>query len=109
MYQKFLIKFFFFFFISFYVFADTNSDQWQDSNKTYLDLVQEGFQVKGYDVSNIKIYNGQIMILFVTVLQKNSMVYECQEYQTLDSNLKTLDIAFVCRELVQPYKKGLDT
>ena len=26
--------------------AETNIDQWQDSNKTYKDLIEEGFEVK---------------------------------------------------------------
>ena len=48
-------------------------------------------------------------MFFVTVLQKKTQVYECQEYQTLDINMQTLDMNFVCRKLVQPYKRGLGT
>ena len=50
-----------------------------------------------------------MFMFFVTVLQKENLVYECQEYQTLDANMQTLDLTFVCRELAQPYKKGLGT
>ena len=104
-----LLFFIFFLFINFSLYADSDIDQWQDSDKTYYDLIHEGFEVKSYDISNIKIQNDFIFVLFVTVLQKDKHVYECQEYQTLDSNLQTLDMSFVCRKLVQPYQKGLGT
>ena len=91
------------------VFAEVDVDQWRDSDKTYYDLIQQGFQVKAYDITNIDIQNGFIFMFFVTVLQKNKQVYECQEYQTLDINMQTLDMNFVCRKLVQPYKRGLGT
>ena len=42
-------------------------------------------------------------------LQKNNLVYECQEYQTLDESMQTLNMSPVCRKLVQPYKRGLGT
>ena len=48
-------------------------------------------------------------MFFVTVLQKNKEVYECQEYQTLDQNMQTVELTFICRKLVQPYEKGLGT
>ena len=94
-------------FLSLPVFAESDNDQWQDSEKTYYDLIQEGFEVKAYDITNIKIQNGYIFMFFVTVLQKDNLVYECQEYQTLDTNMQTLDMTFVCRQLVQLYQKGL--
>ena len=95
--------------ISFSVFAESNIDQWEDSKKTYKDLVEEGYEVKAYDISTIKTDSGLILMFFVTVLQKNRKVFECQEYQTLDSNMKTIDLSFVCRKIVQPYKIGVDT
>ena len=91
------------------VYADANSDQWRDSDKTYYDLIQEGFEVKGYNINSINSESGLILMFFVTVLQKNKKVYECQEYQTFDSNMQTLDMTFICRELVQPYQKGIGT
>ena len=94
-------------FLSLPVFAEADNDQWQDSDKTYYDLIQEGFEVKAYDITNIEAQNGYIFMFFVTVLQKDNLVYECQEYQTLDTNMQTLDMTFVCRQLVQPYQKGL--
>ena len=48
-------------------------------------------------------------MFFVTILQKNNFVYECHEYQTLDPNMQTLEMTFICRELVEPYTKGLGT
>ena len=48
-------------------------------------------------------------MFFVTVLQKDKQVYECQEYQTLDITMQTIDMDFVCRKLVQPYKVGIGT
>ena len=95
--------------ISFSVFAESNIDQWEDSKKTYKDLVEEGYDVKAYDISTIKPDSGLILMFFVTVLQKNKEVFECQEYQTLDSNMKTIDLSFVCRKIVQPYKIGVGT
>ena len=89
--------------------SEPNLDQWKDTEKTYYDLIQEGFEVKAYDISNININNGNIFMFFVTVLQKNKEVYECQEYQTLDETMQTLDMSLVCRKLVQPFKRGLGT
>ena len=94
---------------SFSVFAESNIDQWEDTEKTYKDLIEEGYEVKAYDISTIKTDSGLILMFFVTVLQKNRKVFECQEYQTLDSNMKTIDLSFVCRKLVQPYKIGIGT
>ena len=89
--------------------AESDIDQWQDSDKTYKDLIEEGFEVKAYDTSTININNGLILMFFVTVLQKDKEVYECQEYQTLDETLETIDLFFQCRNIVQPYKIGIGT
>ena len=96
-------------FISLIVSANPNADQWMESEKTYKDLVDEGFQVKSYAMTNIETANGLYIILFVTVLQKNNEVYECQEYQTIDKSIETLDMRLICKELVQPYEKGFGT
>ena len=87
--------------------AESDIDQWQDSDKTYKDLIEEGFEVKAYDTSTLKTESGLILMFFVTVLQKDKEVYECQEYQTIDESLQTLDLSFVCRKIVQPYKTGV--
>ena len=87
--------------------AESDIDQWQDSDKTYKDLIEEGFEVKAYDTSIMQIANGLTLMFFVTVLQKNKEVFECQEYQTVDESLKTLDLSFICRKIVQPYKTGI--
>ena len=89
--------------------ADAYTDQWQDSDLTYKDLIDQGFEVKAYDSTTITTEEGFILLFFVTVLQKEKTVYECQEYQTIESNMKTLDISVICRKLTQPYKKGVDT
>ena len=91
------------------LFAGANTDQWKDSKKTYKDLIEEGFEVKAYDTSTIKTQRDLIILFFVTVLQKDKQVYECQEYQTLDSTMKTLDISMICRILTQPYQIGVGT
>ena len=109
MFIKKLFYLFFCVFFSFSIFAEANIDQWQDSDKSYYDLIQEGYEVKAYDITNIEVQNGYIFMFFVTILQKNNLVFECQEYQTLDSNMQTLDMTFVCRQLVQPFQKGLGT
>ena len=98
-----------FIFFSFIAFADADIDQWQDTTKTYKDLIDEGFEVKSYDMNTITIENGFVLMFFVTVLQKDKEVYECQEYQTLDETMQTFDLDFVCRKLVQPYKMGIGT
>ncbi len=89
--------------------ADPNIDQWLDSNKTYKDLINEGFEVKSYSINDIETINGLTLLLFVTVLQKENDLYECQEYQTIDKNLDTLDMTLICKQLVQPYQRGIGT
>ena len=90
-------------------YANPNADQWQESDKTYKDLINEGFEVKSYAMDNVETANGLYIMLFVTVLQKDNEVYECQEYQTIDKRIETLDMQLICKELVQPYEKGLGT
>ena len=110
--KKIIIRLFLIIIFIFYnipIFAEADTDQWQDSNLTYKDLIDKGFEVKAYDINTITTDVGLILIFFVTVLQKEKEIYECQEYQTLDGNMKTLDLSVVCRELTQPYNKGVDT
>ena len=111
MVKKLLIKFIFCLSITFsnLVYANPNNDQWLDSEKTYKDLINEGYEVKSYSISNIQTANGLMLLLFVTVLQKNTEIYECQEYQTMDQNLETLDMNLICKQLVQPYQRGVGT
>ena len=104
-----LLFFIFLLFVSFVLYAEPDIDQWEDSEKTYKDLIDDGFEVKSYDTSTLKTNSGLILMFFVTVLQKNKEVYECQEYQTVDENLQTLDLSFVCRKITQPYKIGIGT
>ena len=89
--------------------ANPNIDQWLESEKSYKDLINEGFEVKSYAISDIEVGNGLTIILFVTVLQKNQEIYECQEYQTIDENVETLDMNLICKQLVQPYQRGIGT
>ena len=91
------------------IFANPNLDQWLDTEKTYKDLINNGYEVKSYSIIDIQTVNGLMLLLFVTVLQKNNDLYECQEYQTMDSNLETLDMNIICKQLVQPYQRGLGT
>ena len=109
MFFKILLFFFFLFYFFNLHAADPNIDQWMDSQKTYKDLIDEGFEVKAYDSSTVKSETGYILMFFVTVLQKDKEIYECQEYQTVDNYLQTLDLSFVFRKLVQPYEYGVDT
>tara|TARA_B100000945_G_C20131703_1_gene479706 strand:- start:62 stop:397 length:336 start_codon:yes stop_codon:yes gene_type:complete len=96
-------------FFSYSVFGNPNIDQWLDTEKSYKDLINEGYEVKSYSISDIRTNNGLILLLFVTVLQKDKELYECQEYQTIDQNLDTLDMNLICKQLVQPYQKGVGT
>ena len=98
-----------FFIFSSTVCANPNVDQWLESDKSYKDLINEGFEVKSYAMNNIETANGLYILLFVTVLQKENEIYECQEYQTIDKSIDTLDMTLICKELVQPYEKGLGT
>ena len=111
MFKRKLIKFItiLIFIFSNSILANPNLDQWLDSEKTYKDLINEGYQVKSYSVNDINTVNGLILILFVTVLQKDNELYECQEYQTMDQNLETLDMTLICKQLVQPYQRGVGT
>ena len=72
-------------------------------------LINDGFEVKSYSISNIEGNDGLMLLLFVTVLQKGNDLYECQEYQTLDQNLDTLNMSLICKQLVQPYQRGVGT
>ena len=111
MVKKKLVKFIFILLVLFTtsVVANPNIDQWLDSEKTYKDLIDDGYHVKSYAISNINTANGLLLILFVTVLQKDDDVYECQEYQTMDQSLETLDMTLICKQLVQPYQRGVGT
>ena len=111
-FQQMIYKSLFFIFLLFVnsvLYAESDIDQWEDSEKTYKDLIDEGFEVKAYDTSTLKTERGLILMFFVTVLQKNREVYECQEYQTVDEKLQTLDLSFICRKITQPYKIGIGT
>ena len=90
-----------------FAYSEPNTDQWKDSDKTYKDLMDEGFEVKAYDTNTIKSEGGITILLFITVLQKNNDIFECQEYQTLDQSMTTLDMSLVCRKLSQPYSRGV--
>ena len=91
------------------VLAENNTDQWNDAKITYKDLIEDGFEIKAYDTNTINLKDGLIILLFITVLQKEKEVYECQEYQTLDNSMKTLDMSLICRSLTQPYQRGVGT
>ena len=68
------------YFFSSYTLANPNVDQWLDTDMTYKDLIDDGFEVKSYSISDIQTSNGLMLLLFVTVLQKEKEIYECQEY-----------------------------
>jgi len=93
--------------ISKIAYSESDIDQWKDSKKTYKDLIDEGFEVKAYDTNTINVKEGIIILLFITVLQKDNIIFECQEYQTLDDSMATLDMSLICRKLSQPYNRGL--
>ena len=95
--------------VALFVNANPNADQWLESDKTYKDLINNGFEVKSYAINNVETANGLYVLLFVTVLQKDNEVYECQEYQTIDKSIETFDMQLICKELVQPYERGLGT
>ena len=72
MVKKLLIKFIFCLSITFsnLVYANPNIDQWLDSEKTYKDLINEGYEVKSYSISNIQTAKWFNATPFVTVLQR---------------------------------------
>lgn len=106
---KFLITFIFISFLSLLVNANPNSDQWIESDKTYKDLINEGFKVKSYAFNDIEVANDLYILLFITILQKENEIYECQEFQTINKTVETLDMKLICKQLVQPYERGLGT
>ena len=70
-FQQMIYKFLFFIFLLFvnsFLYAESDIDQWEDSEKTYKDLIDEGFEVKAYDTSTLKTERGLILMFFVTVL-----------------------------------------
>ena len=67
-----------------------------ESDKNYKDLINEGFEVKSYAMNTIETANGLYILLFVTVLQKEKELYECQEYQTIDKTIETIDMTLIC-------------
>jgi len=107
--KRFTIILLFFIFISNSLKADSKIDQWQDTKKTYVELIEKGFNVKAYDMTNFKDNQGNLYLFFVTVLQKEKEIYECQEYQIFNNMMETIDLTFICRKLVKPYNKGLKT
>ena len=80
-----------------------------ETRELVMETVELVKQIKGYDTTSIKSQGGFTVLFFVTVLQKNKEVYECQEYQTLDIDMQTIDMSIVCRELIQPYNRGIGT
>ena len=50
--------------------ASPYDDQWEDSSKSYKDLIEEGFEVKAYSTSTIDTNSGLKLLLFVTVLKR---------------------------------------
>ena len=96
-------------FVTKFTYAESLADQWVNSEKTYQDLIQEGFEIKAYDTNTFRAEGNLTILLFITVLQKNDKVFECQEYQTLDKNMQTLDMSLICKKLVKPYIRGLGT
>ena len=52
--------------------ANPNIDQWLESEKSYKDLINEGFEVKSYAISDIEVVNELTIILFVTVLHSTA-------------------------------------
>ena len=107
--KKIFLVFFVFLLINFTVLAKTDNDQWKDTGETYIELIEKGFEVKGYDMTNFKDDHGNLYLFFVTVLQKKKEVYECQEYQIFDNTMQAVDLTLICRKLVKPYKTGLKT
>ena len=97
---------FIFFLTSQSVVAESINDQWEDTDFTYSELIEKGYEVKGYDMTNFNDAVGNMYMFFVTVLQKDKIVFECQEYQVFDDMLNTIDLTFVCRKLVKPFRKG---
>jgi hypothetical protein len=106
--MKHIILIIYIFFYSSLSLSDPNTDQWKESIKTYKDLIDDGFEIKSYDTSII-VNEDLNILLFITVLQKNTQVYECQEYQTMNKSMVTLNMSFICKELVQPFVRGLGT
>ena len=55
-----LLNFIFVFFLiySSSAYTNPNLDQWLDTEKTYKDLISEGYEVKSYSISDIQINSG---------------------------------------------------
>ena len=64
----FLITIITFIFFTLFSNANPNADQWQESDKTYKDLINEGFEVKSYAINNIETANGLYILLFIALI-----------------------------------------
>ena len=53
-----------------FVKADPNLDQWLDTEKTYKDLINEGFEVKSYTFNNVETANELYILLFILPISK---------------------------------------
>ena len=85
------IKFLIFFILIFFnknAIANPNADQWQDSNKSYKDLLEEGFEVKAYSMNTIETNSGLQLLLFVTVLQNEKELYAMLAFGEIRRRLK---------------------
>ena len=59
------------------ILANPNLDQWLESEKTYKDLINDGYEVKSYSINDIEISNGLLLpkglIFFIaSTLKKES-------------------------------------
>ena len=72
MVKKKLISFIFiiFLFIPQFSFGNPNLDQWLDTEKTYKDLIDDGYEVKSYSISDIKTANGYFICNCFTKRQR---------------------------------------
>ena len=50
--------------------ANPNIDQWLESEKSYKDLINEGFEVKSYAISDIEVGNDLTIILLLQFFKK---------------------------------------
>ena len=56
-------------------FANPNIDQWLESEKSYKDLINEGFEVKSYAISDIEVGNGLTIIFYSLLFFKKIRKY----------------------------------
>jgi hypothetical protein len=91
-------------FLAFTVPASAYQTEWKPSPQTFKQLVDDGYEIKGFGVHSY----GPRNVEGVFVLQKAGSVYQCYEFSILKDDLTTSKQSLNCFELTAPYDRQLE-